>query len=119
MPNPSGPPPSPDVMAQQMPPMSQYAGQADQMLGAGQPGQQADPIEFAKSKLDGIANDLMTVAKVLGEVKPELMPIVQKMAQAGSQLTSELESGNAPQNEPPPTGTPAQANGPEGMGLGA
>jgi len=118
--NPQGPPISPDVMAQQMPPMSAYGPQADQLLGnKPQDATGAHPDDFIKSQMDDIAAKLMTVAKVIGQTHKELMPIVQKMAEAGSMLMNEINSQNQPvQGQEAPQGQ-AQASGPSGMALGA
>ena len=116
-----GPPTSPDVMAQQMPPMSAYGLQGEQMLsgaaGEGQPS--ADPTAFAKKELDDIAAKLMNVAKVLSQTKKELMPLVQKMAEAGSMLSNELQTMAAPPPEPQAAAGPPSAEQPGDMGLGA
>ena len=119
----SGPPTSPDVLRQQLPPMAQYAQQGQELLGGasanGQPS--AEPSEYAKSELDKIAASLMNVAKVIGQTKPELMPLVQKMAEAGSMLSNELQAQNpetgAPAG-PPSAETPAAAEAPKDMALG-
>lgn len=117
-----GPPVSPDVMQQQMPPMSAYSEQGAQMM-ANKPedAMSADPTAFAKSELDKIAASLMNVAKVLSQTKKELMPLVQKMAEAGSMLSSELTTNNpdAPQEAAGSPAGPPQAQDPSGMGLGA
>lgn len=122
----SGPPLSPDVMAQQMPPMAAFADQGQQMMGGGAPADPmaADPTAFAKSELDKIAASLMNVAKVLSQSRKELMPLVQKMAEAGSMLTNELQTNNAdaagapPQDGGQPAGPPKGEN-PGDMALGA
>ena len=117
----AGPPISPDVMMQQMPPMSAYSDRAAQMLAAKPEDQMgADPAAFAKQQLDDIASKLMNVAKVLSQTNKELMPLVQKMAEAGSMLSNELQSKNAPEQQAMQApSAPPQAQGPEGMGLGA
>ena len=118
MASPMGPPMSPDVLQQQMPPMSQYSPQADAMLGAKPEDQMgADPSAFAKKELDDIAAKLMNVAKVLSQTKKELMPLVQKMAEAGSMLSNELQSAQAP--DPQAAGGPPQSEQPGDMALGA
>ena len=118
----SGPPMSPDVLMQQMPPMSAYSGQASQMLNARpEDTMSADPSAFAKSELDKIAASLMNVAKALSQTKKELMPLVQKMAEAGAMLSNELQANNAPPGggaDQSPTGAP-QGQGPGDVGLGA
>ncbi len=110
------PPMSPDVMAQQMPPMAAFADQGRGMVGGGANPEAADPMKYVQILLDEIAGNLMKVAQVVGQSKRELMPIVQKMAEAGSMLTNEIQS-KAPQ--PETAQMPPQAEGPGGMGLGA
>ena len=120
-PNQAGPPTSPDVMAQQMPPMSAYGPQGEQMLNGAAGGDQsgADPTAFAKKELDDIAAKLMNVAKVLSQTKKELMPLVQKMAEAGSMLSNELQTMGVPPPEPQAAAGPPSAEQPGEMGLGA
>lgn len=111
------PPVSPDVMAQQMPPMAAYADQARGMVGGGGAAAESqDPMKFVQTLLDDIASNLMKVAQVVGQSKKELMPIVQKMAEAGSMLSNEIQT-QMPQQQT--AQTPPQAEGPSGMGLGA
>lgn len=119
--NPSGPPVSPDVLSQQLPPMQNYAPQGEAMLnqasGANQPG--ADPTQYAKSELDKIAAALMNVAKVISQTKKELMPLVQKMAEAGSMLSNELQAQNPVEGAGPQSAeAPAAAEAPKDMALG-
>lgn len=116
-----GPPMSPDVLMQQLPPMQAYAPQGEQMVNnVPQNAGGADPSAFAKSELDKIAASLMNVAKVLSGTRKELMPLVQKMAEAGSMLSNELQTANQPGEQPEgnPAGPP-QAETPGQMGLGA
>lgn len=114
-----GPPVSPDVMAQQMPPMSGYGAQGQQMLSGAQGSDQssADPNKFAMDQLNDIAAKLMNVAKVLGQTRKELMPLVQKMAEAGSMLTNELQANNPQQAQASPD-NPPQAQSPGDVSLG-
>lgn len=119
----AGPPISPDVLMQQMPPMQAYSQQGAQMMTPDQNGVPGgDQTAFAKSELDKIAASLMNVAKVLGETRKELLPLVQKMAEAGSMLSNELQTANQPpvgeQPEPNPAGPP-KGEAPGQMGLGA
>ncbi len=113
IPQSSAPPPSPDVMRQQLPPMSQFGGAGSQML-SGQPAQ-PDPKQFAMSELNEIKGRLMNVVKVLSQTNPELMPIIQKMAEAGSALENELTAQVSPVGgaEAPP-----QSEVPSDMPLG-
>lgn len=110
------PPVSPDVMAQQMPPMAAYADQGRGMIGGGGSAEAADPMKFVQTLLDEIASNLMKIAQIIGQSRKELMPIVQKMAEAGSMLTNEIQS-KGPQQQT--AQVPPQAEGPGGMGLGA
>lgn len=112
------PPTSPDVTAQQMPPMSAYADQGRSMIGGGGAAnpEAADPMKYVQGLLDDIAASLMKVAQVVGQSKKELMPIVQKMAEAGSMLSNEIQS-KTPQAQG--SQVPPQAEGPSGVGLGA
>ena len=106
------PPVAPDVAAQQMPSMGQFAGQLGQQGG--------DPaMEFLIGEMNKIAASLTEVAKVISERKPALMPIIQKMAQAGSMIMSDVKAG-----QQSPTGggeaslAQPQAGGEAQMGLG-
>lgn len=111
----SGPPVSPDVMAQQMPSPAAYAQQGQAMLNGGQSDSgQANPDQFVMSELNDIATKLGNVAKVLSQTHKELIPIIQKMATAGSMLQNELQANNPPQSAE----TPPQADGQGGMSLG-
>lgn len=105
VPGQSGPPVSPDVASQQMPPMAAFAGQ-----GQGQAPTQANPqSDFLLAKLNEVAASLTDVAKIVSQTNPELMPIVQKMAQAGAMLMSEVQSQGGGQSLAPGNqeGTPA------------
>lgn len=108
-------------MAQQMPPMQAYGPQGEAMLNgaAGADQSAADPTVFAKQELDDIAQKLMNVAKVLSQTKKELMPLVQKMAEAGSMLSNELQTMAAPPPDPQAAAGPPSADQPGEMGLGA
>lgn len=114
--NPSGIPLPPDV-AGQMPNMGQFAGQAQQSFAP--PGPAADPMSqdpgsFATDGLNQIADLLGKVAQVLLQTRPELAPIIQKMAEAGSMLQQELTAAS-----PQATGTetPTQPSGPQDVGM--
>lgn len=84
--------PLPPDVAGQMPPMGQFAGQAQQAFGGGQGADpmQADPMGFATEALNQIADTLGKMAQIVLQTRPELAPLVQKMAEAGSQLQSQL-----------------------------
>lgn len=53
-------------------------------------------------KLNSIASDLKEVAKLLVNTKPNLMPVLQKMLQAGSMLMSEIQSAQKGQQQGQP-----------------
>lgn len=114
-PNSGVPPVSPDVMAQQMPPMAAYADQGRNMIGGGGSPEGADPMKYVQTLLDEMAATLMKIAQIVGQSKKELMPIVQKMAEAGSMLQNEIQD-KGPQQQT--AQVPPQAEGPGGMGLG-
>jgi hypothetical protein len=113
VPQSSTPPPSPDVMSQQVPPMGQFGAAGGQMLSGAAP--QPDPKEFAMSELNEIKGRLMNVAKVLSQTNPELMPIVGKMAEAGSALENGLTVQPSPGGQPD---TPPQSQSPQDLPLG-
>jgi len=109
--------PLPPDVAGQMPNMGQFAGQAQQSFGqpgpSGDPMQQ-DPASFATEALTQIADLLGKAAQVLLQTRPELAPLVQKMAEAGSQLQQSL---TATTPEETGTQTPTQPSGPQDVGM--
>lgn len=107
--NPGAGIPLPPDVAGQMPPMGQFAGQAQQAFSG--PGSQAapDPAGFASEALNQIADTLGRLAQVILQVRPELSPLVQKMAEAGSMLQSQLTA----QPEQGAGQTPTQPEGPQ------
>lgn len=68
-----------------------------QNMSGGQPDpgamQEFSSTEFLGKQLDKIATVLAQVANVLNSSRPDLMPLVQKMAQIGSVLTSSVSGG--------------------------
>ena len=112
----SAPPTAPQVASQQGGPVGQYLSgyqpQGEQAVG--QP-----PMALVEQKLNQVALDLRDVARVLAMSKPALMPILQKMIQAGSMMMQEIgkDKQQGPQPGPP---QPAQGGGEEGQpGQGA
>ena len=108
--------PLPPDVAGQMPNMGQFAGQAQQNFAP--PGPATDPLQqdpntFASEALNNIADMLGKVAQVLLQTRPELAPIIQKMAEAGSMLQSQLTA--APQESG--AETPTQPQGPPDVGM--
>lgn len=100
----------PDVQGQ-MPPMGQFAGQAQQAFQPGMPQDPtgADPGSFASSALSEIADKLGKVAQVILQIRPDLAPMIQKMAEAGSMLQEQLTA----QPEQGATQAPTQPEGPQ------
>jgi hypothetical protein len=99
-----------------MPNMGQFAGQAQQQFAG--PGPAADPMggdpsTFAAAALNEIADKLGKMAQVILQVRPELAPLVQKMAEAGSMLQQQLTA--APQETG--AGTPTQPEGPQDVSM--
>lgn len=91
------PPVPPAVAAQQTPPLQQFAqGAAGQ--GQGQPqGQSTD--QLLSQLLDQVGQTLTKIATIVGQTKPELIPILKQAVQALSMLASKTKSnqGGAPQ----------------------
>lgn len=115
--NQSGPPASPDVLKQQMPPMQAFSAQGQQMLNGqiANNATSADPKALVSDLLGDIKSNLLQVLKVISQTNPELVPLIQKMAEAGQTLEVELTSNNADQATPD---TPPQAETPGDMALG-
>ena len=98
----SGPPPiyapptDPAVAGQQAGPMAQFmAKQQGGGPGADQGGPpQPPPLMMVEQVMNQVALQLRDVARVLLMSKPMLMPILQKMIQAGSMLMDEIQKTN-------------------------
>lgn len=108
---PIGIPLPPDV-AGQMPMMGQFAGQAQQAFSPSGPAAnplQQDPSQFATVALNDIADKLGKIAQIILQVRPELAPLIQKMAEAGSMLQSQMTAASPQETE---VGTPTQPQGP-------
>lgn len=69
-------------------------------------------MALVEQKLNSIAADLKEVAKILVSSKPNLMPVLQKMVEAGKMLMSEVQSSK-PQAQQGMAGQPR--GGPEGL----
>jgi hypothetical protein len=67
-------------------------------------------MALVEQKLNQVALDLRDVARVLAMSKPALMPVLQKMIQAGSMLMQEVTKDKQQQQGPQP-GPPQQAQG--------
>lgn len=94
------PPQAPAVTAQQaagsgMSPMGQFAQNMTSGQGDQKAIQEFSSSQFLNEKLDAIAQNLSSVAKVLIVSRPDLMPLVQKMAQMGSVLNGQITSGQS------------------------
>jgi len=109
------PPASLDVQEQQGP-AAQFAQNYQQPPGQQAGGQGVNAMALAEQKLNQVASDLKEVAKLLVTSKPNLMPILQKMAQAGSMLMSEIQAGKPGGQQGQPG---AQRSAPEPPGGGA
>lgn len=111
----SAPPVPPDIAGQQGP-VSNYVANFN---GGGQSALQQSPLLLAQSKLQEIAVNLKDIARVLIMSKPALMPVLQKMVEAGSMLMDEVQKG-LPQGQPsggpdsggPPPEAPGSAGAP-------
>lgn len=106
----------PSVQRQmQPPPAQQFAGNFRPQEA---PQQQFDPMALLNQMLTDVAGTLAKVAQVLQEVKPELMPILQKILQGGAMLQKEIvgSQGDAGQD---PNLAPAQAQMPTAGGAGS
>lgn len=94
------PPLPPDVTGQQGAPVAQFIrGQGQQQPGQPETAQpaQAGNMQFVGARMQAIAQELTQVVKVLEVERPELLPIVQRMAQMGSMLMNEVQSSMSPQ----------------------
>jgi len=106
--------PLPPEVAGQMPSMGQYAGGLQQQAPGGMPqGGAPDPMAFANEALNSIAEQLTKVAQAVLQVRPELGPIIQKMAEAGSMLQAHLSGGGEEAGEAGAVQNPPAATGPQ------
>lgn len=112
-----GPPKAPQVSAQQAPPMSVFAG-GGQDAGAPPPDMNAPVgMETADAMMNEVAAKLMEVAKIIATDSPQLMPILKKMAEAGSMLTNEIKTALSSAQGGGQTPPLDQGTGPEGGGM--
>jgi hypothetical protein len=89
----TGAPPTAPQVARQQSGISQYGGAAVAQGAAGaQPGGGAaqSSTEFIKSRLAQVAQLMSQIAKVLSSTRPELMPVMQKMAGMGQTIEQEV-----------------------------
>lgn len=127
----SMPPLPPDVTGQQgggqAPPIGQYAQGQQQKPQAGPPstpdashGDGAN-MGFVGDCMNQIAQLLTKCVKVIEVARPELMPILQRMAQMGSMMMNEIQSSKSPQGTgqslAPPQAQMAQGEGPGSIGM--
>lgn len=87
-PPPLSAPPTPPEIAGQQGPVSSYAANFN---GGGASAIQQSPLLLVQGKLQEIAVNLRDVAKVLSMSKPGLLPVLQKMVEAGSMLMDEVQ----------------------------
>ena len=102
------PPTAPAVAAQQGGPVGQYLSNY-QPSGDGQAG--PPPMALVEQKLNQVATELRDVAKVLVMSKPALMPVLQKMIQAGAMLMQEIGKSKQEGQQPQPSGPPQPPGG--------
>lgn len=103
----SEPPTAPAVASQQGGPVGQYLQNYKSQDGQGPAG--APPMALVEQKLNGVASELRDVAKVLVMSKPALMPVLQKMIQAGAMLMQEVNKDKQQgQTQGPPQSGPQQ-----------
>lgn len=118
MPDTSMPPLPPSVTAQQQPdPAMAFAMNAGAQGNAN--AMQFDSLAYAESELNKVAEILKGVAQVIVNEIPSVMPILQKMGQAGSALVSEIQSSRSQAMGSNPNLAPTQAQLPEAEGAGA
>lgn len=107
----SRPPQAPEVTDQQGPVSQFVSGYQPDESQSGPP-----PLKLAEQKLSEVAMGLRDVARILVMSKPALMPVLQKMIQAGSMLMNEISKANPQKQQgqpgPPTAGPPAE--GPQG-----
>lgn len=96
------PPVPPAVQAQQAPPIRQFA-QGVQDSG-GQGGQGQDSNALAASLVDGIGKQMTQLAQVLGQTKPELIPILKQGVQAMVMVAGKLKTQQSQQAQGAPSG---------------
>lgn len=98
--DPSIPPQSPDVQAQQQEgsPLAAYAERSAQQ-GAMQ--QQPTGMQLAELRMNEISQKLTDVAKVLSLENPALMEYVKKMAQVGALFMQEIQASKQQQAQGP------------------
>ena len=103
----TAPPTAPEV-SQQQGPISRFIQQQDPTGGQGQ-GQDAanfSAMGLVEQRLNQVALLMRDVAKVLVTAKPELMPVWEKMMQAGTMLLGEVQKAGGGQQQGPPQGAP-------------
>lgn len=99
------PPTAPAVAAQQGGPTSQYMQNYQPQGGQVGP----PPMALVEQKMNGVATELKDVAKLLVMSKPALMPVLQKMIQAGAMLMQEVQKDKQSAQGQQPSGPPQQA----------
>lgn len=103
----SAPPTAPEVTEQQGP-TAEFVQNRQSPQGEQAPGP-ANAAGLIEQKLNQVAAMLKEVAKMLVTNKPDLMPILEKMLQAGSMLMNELQQ-SMPKNQAGQAGVQRQAS---------
>ena len=68
-------------------------------------------MALVEQKLNQVATELRDVAKVLVMSKPALMPVLQKMIQAGAMLMQEISKSKQEGQPQQPSGPPQPPGG--------
>jgi len=113
----SVPPTAPDV-AEQQGPLAQYVQNQDASAADVQQAPKQNASALVERKMNEVAGGLKEVATLLVSNFPDLMPILEKMLQAGSMImnqiqTNQKQAGRASsQRQASPTPTPGQTEAP-------
>jgi hypothetical protein len=112
------PPMSPDVARQQQPsPVGQMASKQAAQAG----GKQGDPNQqFVQQGLMQIADTMTKIAQVTSQIKPQLMPMLQKIAGGFKEFENQFNQQSQGQGQNPPVGSepsPQAAEEPAAVGM--
>lgn len=106
-------PPQPPNLRQGMGAMGQFAAGMPAAGGGIAGAAPAETLQFAMASLANVESELSKVAQILVVEKPEVIPLLKMMAQAGQQLKQALGSqqtqGGIGQGASAPAGSPGEA----------
>lgn len=89
------PPVPPQVAAQQAPPIRQFAqGGPPQPQAGGDPGNGQDSAALMSGLVDTIGKSMTQLATVMGQTKPELVPILKQAVQAMVMISGKLKTAD-------------------------